>query len=73
MTTRKRDNIIGREIYEHIKDFSNPQRIQYFKSISTEHKELYKNILIPLDKTNINKMKQINKKQTIKQKKECKH
>jgi len=42
MTTRTRDNIIGREIYEHIKDFSNPQRIEYFKSVSAEHKELYK-------------------------------
>ena len=42
MTTRNRDNIIGREIYERIKDLSNPQRIEYFKNVSTEHKELYK-------------------------------
>ena len=42
MTTRTRDNIIGREIYERIKDLSNPQRIEYFKNVSTEHKELYK-------------------------------
>jgi len=42
MTTRNRDNIIGREIYERIKDLSNPQRIEYFKTISTEYKELYK-------------------------------
>ena len=41
-TARTRDNIIGREIYERIKDLSNPQRIEYFKTISTEHKELYK-------------------------------
>ncbi len=42
MTTRNRDNIIGREIYERIKDLTNPQRIEYFKNVSTEHKELYK-------------------------------
>ena len=42
MTTRTRDNIIGREIYERIKDLTNPQRIEYFKNVSTEHKELYK-------------------------------
>lgn len=42
MTTRNRDNTIGREIYERIKDLSNPQRIEYFKNVSTEHKELYK-------------------------------
>ena len=42
MTTRSRDNIIGREIYEHIKHLSNPQRIEYFKNVSTEYKELYK-------------------------------
>lgn len=42
MTARNRDNIIGREIYERIKDLSNPQRIEYFKTISTEHKQLYK-------------------------------
>ena len=41
-STRNRDNIIGREIYERIKDLSNPQRIEYFKTISTEYKELYK-------------------------------
>lgn len=41
-STRTRDNIIGREIYERIKDLSNPQRIEYFKNVSTEHKELYK-------------------------------
>jgi len=42
MTTRTRDNIIGREIYERIKNLTNPQRIEYFKNVSTEHKELYK-------------------------------
>jgi len=42
MTTRTRDNIVGREIYERIKDLTNPQRIEYFKNVSTEHKELYK-------------------------------
>ena len=42
MTTRTRDNIIGRNIYESIKDLTNPQRIEYFKNVSTEHKELYK-------------------------------
>ena len=42
MTTRSRDNIIGREIYERIKHLSNPQRIEYFKNVSTEYKELYK-------------------------------
>ena len=42
MTTRNRDNIIGREIYERIKDLSNPQRIEYFKTISNDYKELYK-------------------------------
>jgi len=42
MTTRTRDNIIGREIYERIKDLTNPQRIEYFKTVSTEYKELYK-------------------------------
>ena len=42
MTTRTRDNIIGRDIYERIKDLTNPQRIEYFKNVSTEHKELYK-------------------------------
>ena len=42
MTTRNRDNIIGREIYERIKHLSNPQRIEYFKNVSTEYKELYK-------------------------------
>ncbi len=41
-TTRTKDNIIGCEIYEHIKDLTNPQRIEYFKNVSTEHKELYK-------------------------------
>ena len=42
MTTRTRDNIIGREIYERIKDLTNPQRIEYFKTVSAEHKNLYK-------------------------------
>jgi hypothetical protein len=42
MTTRNRDNIIGREIYERIKDLSNPQRIEYLKTVSTDYKELYK-------------------------------
>jgi hypothetical protein len=42
MTTRTRDNIIGRDIYERIKDLTNPQRIEYFKNVSTEDKELYK-------------------------------
>ena len=42
MTTRNRDNIIGREIYERIKDLTNPQRIEYFKTISNDYKELYK-------------------------------
>ena len=41
-TIRTKDNSIGREIYEHIKDLSNPQRIEYFQNVSTEHKELYK-------------------------------
>ena len=42
MTTRNRDNIIGRDIYERIKDLTNPQRIEYFKNVSTTDKELYK-------------------------------
>jgi hypothetical protein len=42
MTTRTRDNIIGREIYERIKDLTNPQRIEYLKNVSSENKELYK-------------------------------
>jgi hypothetical protein len=42
MTTRIRDNIIGREIYERIKDLTNPQKQEYFKTIPAEHKELYK-------------------------------
>jgi hypothetical protein len=42
MTTRTRDNTVGRDIYERIKDLTNPQRIEYFKNVSTEHKELYK-------------------------------
>lgn len=42
MTTRNRDNIIGREIYERIQDLTNTQRIEYFKTISNEYKELYK-------------------------------
>jgi hypothetical protein len=40
-TTRTRDNIIGREIYERIKDLTNPQRIEYFKNVSQDHKDLY--------------------------------
>ena len=70
MTTRNRDNIIGREIYERIKDLSNPQRIEYFKTISNDYKELYKNIIILLDKRNIKKMKQKKQSQMKKQEKE---
>ncbi len=39
MITRTRDYFIGREIYERIKDLSNPQRIEYFKNVSLEHQE----------------------------------
>jgi hypothetical protein len=42
MTTRNRNNIIGREIFERIKDLTNPQRIEYFKTVSQENKDLYK-------------------------------
>jgi hypothetical protein len=41
-TTRTKDNITGREIYEHIKDLTNPQGIEHFKNVSSDHKELYK-------------------------------
>jgi hypothetical protein len=34
MITRTRDYFIGREIYERIKDLSNPQRIEYFKNVN---------------------------------------
>jgi hypothetical protein len=42
MTIRTRNNIIGRDIYERIKHLSNIERIEYFKTISTEYEELYK-------------------------------
>jgi hypothetical protein len=42
MTTRTRNNVIGREIYETIKHLSNTQKQEYFKTIPAEHKEFYK-------------------------------
>ncbi len=41
-STRTRDNIVGREICQRIKDLTNPQRIEYFKNVSSEYKELYR-------------------------------
>ena len=62
-TTRTIDNIIGREIYESIKDLTNPQRIEYFENVSSDHKELYKKYDSTLRQQKYKKMKQINRKQ----------
>ncbi len=42
MTTRTRNNIIGRNIYERIKHLSNIERKEYLKNVSTDYNELYK-------------------------------
>ncbi len=52
-TTRTRDNIIGRKIYERIQDLTNPQRIEYLNNVSSEYKELYKKKMMLLDNRNI--------------------
>ncbi len=72
MTTTRRtiDNIIGREIYESIKDLTNSQRIEYFENVSSDHIELYKKYDNTLRQQKYKKMKRISRKQMKKQKKE---
>jgi len=42
MTARIRDNVIGREIFERIKDFSRDDKAEYIKNLSAENKDFYR-------------------------------